>query len=54
MQIRIRGTKNEIDAMREWLPTLFPVVTRIAIRKDRDGPLYRLYADVYPTGRPAH
>jgi hypothetical protein len=53
MQIRIRGTKNEIEAMAEWLPALFPVVTRIFVRKDHDGPLYRLYADVHPTGQPA-
>ena len=51
MQIRIHGTKHEVDAMAEWLPAIFPVVQRVRIRKDNDGPLYRLYADIYPTGR---
>jgi hypothetical protein len=56
MQIRLRGTENEVYAMREWLPALFPVVRRVVIRKDHDGPQYRLYADVYPwvgAGRPS-
>jgi hypothetical protein len=51
MQLRIHGSKNEVYAMAEWLPSLFPLVKRIRIRKDRDGFGYRLYADVYPTGR---
>jgi hypothetical protein len=54
MQIRIHGTRDEVTAMREWLPRLFPVVQRVQVKKDHDGPLYRLYADVYPTGRPAN
>jgi hypothetical protein len=51
MELRIHGSKNEVEAMAEWLPALFPVVKRVRIRKDSDGPLHRLYADVYPTGR---
>jgi len=54
MHIRIHGTRDEITAMREWLPRLFPVVDRVRIYPDRTGPLYRLYADVYPTGRPSN
>ena len=53
MHIRIHGTKNEVEAMREWLPLLFCVVEYVHIRKDRNGPLYRLYADVHPLGRSA-
>ena len=52
MQIRLYGPKDEIEAMREWLPSLFPVVERVRVHKERDGTWYRLYADVYPTGRP--
>ncbi|HLX49513.1 MAG TPA: hypothetical protein VKS82_14385 [Streptosporangiaceae bacterium] len=50
MQLSLHGTKHEIYAMAEWLPAVFPLVKRTRIRKDSDGPLYRLYADVYPLG----
>lgn len=50
MVVRIRGTRGEVAAMAEYLPTLFPVVERIRIVKDRSGSLYRLYANVWPTG----
>jgi hypothetical protein len=48
MQIRIRGTKNEVEAMREWLPLLFCVVEYAHITKENDGPFYQLDADVHP------
>ena len=51
MEIRIRGTRDEVAAMQFYLPAIFPVVTGLRIRKDRSGPLYRLYADVYPSQR---
>jgi hypothetical protein len=51
MQLSLHGTKHEVQAMAEYLPAIFPVVKRVRIRKDSTGPLYRLYADIYPLGR---
>jgi hypothetical protein len=47
MQLHIHGTKHEVDAMAEWLPSLFCVVEFVHVYKDHDGPLYRLDADVH-------
>ena len=46
MQLRIRGTHDEVHAMREWLPLLFCVVEYAHITQD--GPTYQLDADVHP------
>jgi hypothetical protein len=54
MQMRLLGTQHEVNAMAEWLPSLFCVVEFVHVYQDQDGPLYRLDADVHcvPQGTP--